>query len=268
MASGTDQAATAKRQRLVASARGLGLLPLGERAAFWREARARRGENAAFRAEHPDLILPPLRWMHDMYAHASYRLYWDTGCQHADEMTRLIETHLGPGRHRVAEWGCGMGRIVRHLTSAHDVTGFDYNPAAARWCAANLDGRYVPNGLMPPLPTGDDSLDAVFAVSVLTHLSEAAHEVWITEIARVLRPGGVALLTVHGAPAPGQLLPSEAARFERGELVERGRVKEGSRIYTAYQPDAFMRRLFAGAGFEVVGEPRSAFGQTLWVGRR
>ena len=263
-----DPEARAKRQAKLALARRLRLLPTLERAAFWRERARRREENAAFAAAHPGVAMPPLRWMHDMYAHASYRLYWDSGREHAAAMARLIAAHLGPGRHCVAEWGCGMGRIVRHLTGPHEIAGFDYNPAAIRWCAGNLPGRYAQNGLMPPLPTPDASLDAVFAVSVLTHLSGPAHEAWIAELARVLRPGGIALLTVHGEPAPGQLLPEEADRFARGHFVERGRVKEGSRIYTAYQPDAFMRRLLVGVGFEVASDPEPAFGQTLWVARR
>ena len=243
-------------------------MPLLERAAFVREAWARRAENAAFRAAHPGVPMPPLRWMHNMYAHASFALYWQSGRVHAAEVAALLAAHLGPGRHRVAEWGCGMGRILRHLADVHAVRGYDYNPAAVRWCAANLEGAYARNGLMPPLPQGAGTLDAVLAVSVLTHLSEAAHAAWAAEVARVLRPGGVAILTVHGAPAPGQLLPEEAARFARGEIVVRGRVREGGRTYAAYQPEAYMRRLLAGARLEAAAEPSPGLGQTVWVARR
>lgn len=48
----------------------------------------------------------------------------------------------------------------------------------------------------PPLPLEDDSVDVLFAHSVLTHLGAAHQHRWLEEIQRVLRPGGVAFLTV------------------------------------------------------------------------
>lgn len=254
----------ARRQRRLAVMRRLGLLPLLERISFLRERRRRAGENAAFAAKHDGLALPPLWWMHDMYAHTSWPLYWRSGQDHAQSLTERIETVLGKGEHAVAEWGCGMGRILRHLPPEWDVTGFDYNRAAVAWCAGNLPGRFSLNGDMPPLDAEDGAFDALYTVSVFTHLSAAQHEAWAKELARVIRPGGVLLATVHGRPEEGQLLPSERERFEAGRLVTRGGVKRGSRIYTAYHPRAFIERLF-GDAFALRGEPEPALGQTLYT---
>lgn len=102
----------------------------------------------------------------------------------------------------VLDFGCGSGRIARWLAS--EVTaaggafwGSDLNPKLAAWCRANLPGRYGRNGLRPPLPHPDRSLDLAYAYSVFTHLREPQARAWLAELARVLRPGGLALLTFH-----------------------------------------------------------------------
>jgi hypothetical protein len=42
------------------------------------------------------------------------------------------------------------------------------------------------------------SVDLLYGISVFTHLSEYHRHLWLSEIARVLRPGGCAILTTHG----------------------------------------------------------------------
>ena len=51
------------------------------------------------------------------------------------------------------------------------------------------------------LPFEDESFDLVYSVSVFSHLDEALGDQWLRELRRVLRAGGVALLTVHGRHA-------------------------------------------------------------------
>jgi len=103
----------------------------------------------------------------------------------------------------------------------------------------------------------------LYCISVFTHLSQEMHFKWIEEIRRVLKPGGLFIGSFHGDEACGNLLPAEKARYLRGELVTRGNVKEGSRIYTAYHSDAFVGKELL-AGFELARKADAAFGQTLW----
>ena len=44
-------------------------------------------------------------------------------------------------------------------------------------------------------PYPDDSFDVVYACSVFSHLPETLHLLWLAEIRRVLRPGGVLVAT-------------------------------------------------------------------------
>ncbi len=256
------------KQRAVAAARRTGLLPLFEAGRFALAALSAREGNLNYLKRHPDFAPPPLRHMHDMYAHASYERYMRTGAQTAGAVAALIDKYAQSPAPRVADWGCGMARVLRHLPSRYEKTGFDYNAAAIGWCQEHIPGaEFHRNGLEPPLPANNGAFDVLFALSVFTHLSERSHGAWIDETRRVLAPNGVFLGAFHGAPEKGQLLPRERAEFDKGRLVVRGGVKEGARIYTAFHPTSYVTETLL-SGFEILEGPARFFGQTLFVARR
>jgi SAM-dependent methyltransferase len=156
----------------------------------------------------------------------------------------------------VLDFGCGAGRIARWL--AHEViaaggmfTGSDLNPRLAGWCAANLPGRYLANGLKPPLALADDALDLVYAHSVLTHLTAATARAWLAELARVLRPGGLALLTFHDeAYALAWGPPDVAGRLVAEPYVVWNNALEGSNYISAWTTRAELAAM-AAPWFEV-----------------
>ena len=257
-----------RKQQIVGTARRAGILPLLDAAFFWRNRAQSRLANAEFIKTHPDFSPPPLRWMHDMYRHTSFDLYWRTGKETAAALSEKIDALTTMPHPRVADWGCGLARIVRHLPQTYERSGFDYNRSAIKWCANNIENiNFAKNAIAPPLPVAAKSFDIVYGLSVFTHLSEQSHYEWRDEIARVLAPGGYFLGAFHMQPKPDQLLPAEQSRFDSGELVVRGRVKEGSRTFTAHHPEAWLRR-FLSEGFELVGDPEPFFGQTLLTARR
>lgn len=49
----------------------------------------------------------------------------------------------------------------------------------------------------------------VYGFSVFTHLDERMQDMWLLELRRVLNPGGILLLTVHGERAANALLDSD-----------------------------------------------------------
>lgn len=256
------------KQRLLSVARGLGALPALDAVRFMRSKWSSAEENARFRETYPEFDPPPLWWMHDMYRHTSFKLYWASGKETAAALSARIDAHVKTDVPRVADWGCGLARVLRHLPERYACNGFDYNTHAINWCTDHIRrAEFFHNGLMPPLPAAAASFDALYALSVFTHLSEEAHDAWIHDIARVLAPGGVFLGAFHMKPAPGQLLPEEQARFDAGKLVVRGQVKEGSRTYVAYHPESWLRRHFF-HGWDIVEAPAEFFGQTLFVARR
>ena len=99
------------------------------------------------------------------------------------------------------DFGCASARVIRHIAyQRKDIRTFgaDINRRHVEWC-----NRYMPrdvvvfqNHSVPSLPFPDASLDLISAFSVFSHI-EAFESAWLMELRRVLRPGGIAWLTVH-----------------------------------------------------------------------
>ena len=43
-----------------------------------------------------------------------------------------------------------------------------------------------------------ETIDLIYGISVFTHLAEHEQHRWLQEIQRILQPGGIAILTIHG----------------------------------------------------------------------
>jgi SAM-dependent methyltransferase len=134
--------------------------------------------------------------------------------------------------HDVFEFGCGCGRIARHWQNfSGSFVGSDLDEPAVRWCRRNLPfARFEVNGLEPPLIFGDESFDLAYAVSVFSHLTAPLQIAWRNELRRVLRPGGVLLVTTQGRSYLPVLKRDEADRFLRGELVVRWEDEAGTNL--------------------------------------
>jgi SAM-dependent methyltransferase len=147
----------------------------------------------------------------------------------------------------VLDFGCGCGRVTRWFESFEGaVAGSDVSRPAVEWCRDNLPfGSFEVNGLEPPLAFDRASFDLVYALSVFTHLTEELQLAWRDEVLRVLRPGGLFLLTTHGRSYVPRLDGDERSRFERGELVVRWGDIPGTNLCSAYHPEQFLRETFA-----------------------
>jgi len=235
--------------------------------------------NRRFARESPQFLTPPRGLAFDALNHADWRLYREGGLAHARLFACLLrEAFPGDGAIDVMEWGCGPGRIVRHMPAlmgvkARSVTGCDSNARSVAWCRRSLPGiRFVDNGLHPPTPFGDGEFDAIYGFSVLTHLSAAVQVEWAGEFARLLRPGGVLVLTTHGEAYRHLLAsPAERNRFAAGEVVAQANYPEGRKWFFAIHPEAFVRgRLLAGLE-EVRRCPTVAADdvrQDVWIARK
>ncbi|MBC6613236.1 class I SAM-dependent methyltransferase [Hymenobacter sp. BT507] len=226
--------------------RALGLLLPAHYAKYRWTAWRNRRRNQRFRCLHPHVTLPPDYLMYESFG-LDYHRYWHGGRQSSEWVVRLLSQHLSLDQARVLEWGCGPGRLIRHLPQllpGATLFGTDYNPASIAWCKQHLPGiEFTRNQLQPPLPYSAAAVDALYAVSIFTHLSAAAHRAWWTELTRVVRPGGVVLFTTHGRAFRYRLSAPEQQQFDAGELVVWGRVPEGHRNFAAFQPEHYVRQL-------------------------
>jgi len=164
----------------------------------------------------------------------------------------------------ILDFGCGCGRVLRHWHGLRrtKVFGTDHNQKLVEWSRQNLPFATVgSNRLTPPLEYPDASFDLVYAMSVFTHLTEGLQVPWMEELARVLRPSGHIVISVHGEAYLNRLSAPERKEFAAGRLVVKNNTSApGSNTCAAYHPYAYVRDELAGE-LEVASViPRGALG--------
>lgn len=126
----------------------------------------------------------------------------------------LIFEHLPARPVRMLDVGCGVGRLYlaakSYLVDDDSYLGLDITKSSIAICreryrAPNVDFLHVPahNGFYAtgsdatrePWPLPDESHNLVTALSVWTHLREEDWRFYLNEVARVLAPGGRAIIT-------------------------------------------------------------------------
>jgi ubiquinone/menaquinone biosynthesis C-methylase UbiE len=103
-----------------------------------------------------------------------------------------------PSPLRVLDAGSGTGNLSMLLKSRGcDVVSCDFSPVAlASHRAKDPDAVLIETSLEKPLPFDDRSFNAVCCASVLFTLSRAGCHLALREFFRVLRPGGLVVVTV------------------------------------------------------------------------
>jgi SAM-dependent methyltransferase len=210
--------------------------------------------------EPPDR-LPPAHLRRRVAGTDDAKLFIDTGADNAlqfiGSLHKHLETRAAP---RVLDWGCGPGRMDRHLLRFWPearLTGCDIDAEAVAWCERELrPGTFRATAPFPPLPFEDGSFDAVIGYSVMTHLPWPLQERWLAEIRRVLVPGGVFATSVHGSFA-ANLAPDLLGKLERAGILDEtpdptlDDVAPQGYYRAVFQTPAFTRERW-GREFEVV----------------
>ena len=119
----------------------------------------------------------------------------------AKVLCQMLESRMGPLENLdVLDFGCGNGEFARFLTGQfRNLHGIDVSAASietARKMVPDLKASsYDPDGHSIPFP--DESFDVVFACCVFHHIPKGERGWVSSEIRRVLKPGGRAVILEH-----------------------------------------------------------------------
>lgn len=153
-----------------------------------------------FDAVQKDRAPLPMEKDREGYYGANHFNYWASGLRDWLQISEWLEKHQIKVTSAL-DIGCASGRLIRHLQAQTDmevVVGCDINRLHVDWVSQYLPESIMvfQNSSLPTLPLPDNSLDLITAFSVFTHV-ESFDTTWLMELRRLLRPGGIAWLTVH-----------------------------------------------------------------------
>lgn len=252
----------------------LQLLPLIEQLSFISQKIKNRKSNKLFTKENPNVKLPPDFYMYETFT-LNYEKFYTNGKPTAQWVLDYIREFIELEKRSILDWGCGTGRIVRHLPSllndSNTFYGTDYNDKYIKWCRENLEGIHFKNNqLNPSLDFKDSSLDVIYGISIFTHLSENLHYSWMKELTRVLKDKGIIFLTTHGEVHKFKLLDNEQKKYDLGELIVHSYKKEGNRLFASYQSPLFFEKLCTENNLTVLKHVPGTFQngkaqQDIWV---
>ncbi len=197
------------------------------------------------------------------YEGQDYEGFWvGAGKQYLDELEQAIVNHTLTGGDAVVEIGAGFGRLggcyVGKYVAAHMVEpATNLRAEAARTYG---DRASYHEASVYALPFADDTFDAVLMVRVFHHLDRPDRA--LREIHRILKPGGRLVFNYSNRRNLRRLVGYALGKNPSPFL---GETENYNQVLIGHSP-AYVDRLLAGAGLQVVEEYGVGIGDTI-VGR-
>lgn len=214
------------------------------------------------------LPIPPSWLVQAFTSNTDVAANLDDGYQTAQRIEELCLQYgpkLGAGM-KILDFGCGCARVSRNfpkLTGA-SVVGSDLHEAAIEWCQRHMPhGTFLQGAETPPMELPSNSVDVMFALSVLTHLDQDLEGAWLAEWKRLLKPGGLAIVTYHGEAFIDKTIAKNAPRLT--EIEDMWKTHNGiafcndgawdgvfpGTYQTTYHREDYLRRVW-GEHFEIL----------------
>ena len=170
--------------------------------------------------------MPPVEFQTLVCGTGGEPLFEEVGCWLRDVLHQQGMLTSGA---RLLDVGCGCGRLARYLIelSIGSYHGFDRHKGMVDWCIQQIgshDPRFrfdyfdlksaytVLDGQAGTIdaqtfrfPYPDASFDSVLLASVFTHMPPDETRQYLSELARVMRPGAKALLSVFLSPTGAEV---------------------------------------------------------------
>jgi SAM-dependent methyltransferase len=144
--------------------------------------------------------------------------YLEGGAAYADHLLAALPAGFDLGGKRVLDYGCGSGRIMRHMVERGTgavFEGCDIHRPSVEWLAAHLAAPHAVfmGGEVPPLDRPDGRYRMIYATSVFTHLA-ASWSRWLLELHRLLDDDGLLMVT-HIGPSFAETFGEDPWREDR-----------------------------------------------------
>jgi SAM-dependent methyltransferase len=201
------------------------------------------------------LTLPPAMLRFRVDESPSARLFLDSGRGISQDIQAALASIGRPfaAFDSVLDFGCGCGRTLIWLAREYPgkaLYGTDVDAPAIRWCRLHLAAAgFAVNPPLPPTLYPDGMFDLILAISVFTHLDEEPQLRWLAELQRILRPGGVLLLSLHGERSWTALPPEDLAILRRRGFLFKTSAKLRGIVpgwyHTAYHSRDYVLRTFS-----------------------
>jgi SAM-dependent methyltransferase len=191
----------------------------------------------------------------------------------AEILRELIAQRLGAERPATLDVGCGIGSFHPLLSGmVGRLSGIDVSPASIAQARADnndVDYRYFDG---KNFPFEDAGFDLVTVICVLHHIPPTEWAHFVSEVCRVVRPGGLVCVIEHNPLNPLTRLAVSRCEFDRNavllsagrtlELMSKAGVTEiGARHFLLFPWDTQpARRIERALGGWPIGAQYAAFG--------
>jgi ubiquinone/menaquinone biosynthesis C-methylase UbiE len=197
----------------------------------------------------------------DRYTTKRPQPYQDCFAYSRLRLDRLLARYLparGDGL-RLLDLGCGTGHYMKSLREqGFEVAGVDASPAMLQHARTNNPGAEIHEADVATLPFANGRFDYVLCIEVLRYLSNPTPA--IQEIARVLKPGGIALVTATPVwNLNGYWMINQISR--------RMRIGNLTPLRQFFTTSRRLRKQFRNAGFETAEVHGVYLGPINWVER-
>ncbi|CAN0328672.1 unnamed protein product, partial [Phaeothamnion confervicola] len=116
----------------------------------------------------------------------------------------LSEKHLGPTKNlKILDLGCGPGNVSYFLRETFGtVVGADVSLQLIQDAKSAVEGVSFVHIEPGPLPFADEEFDIAFCAGVFHHLKDSELPAVCSEMARVIKPGGLVVIFEHNPVNP------------------------------------------------------------------
>jgi len=206
--------------------------------------------------------------------------YFENGKKHCQMFFREIK-RLQPSLlsdKRILDYGCGHGRITRHLKSMlkpSKLVVADIWDSAVNFCANEFNARPFHISDTNKISSVDEKFDIIISYSVFSHLPPHLFEFTLYELQKILDRGGLLLFTTKGDYHVKKLQISLKEGYHYGSIWKvpnhtKGRISaENYSLMIVTRP--FVENLLKKVGLELLAhlqEPERLSSQEMYVVRK